>query len=110
MATGRSSPKMHIGLLVALISLAAFAWYGTAYLLADTGVPGTVPARTEALIYAGMGLILGLAGWIVVWRREAFVPDRGGKIEEKRALFWGYVAVIIFWGAAAWFLWQAFIS
>lgn len=95
--------------LIGLITLFAFAFLGAAYVIADTGFPGGIDPATGNLIYAGMAFILGMAGWVVVWRRELFVKSNGKKNEGRKAAFWGYVMVAIFWGAGIWFLLQRFI-
>ncbi len=92
--------------LIAFIILAAFAFLGAAYVVADTGFPGGINPATGNLIYAGMAFILGISGWVVVWRRDVFVKDLGRNIEGKRAAFWGYATVVLFWGAGIWFLFQ----
>ena len=93
-----------VALLIVLITLAAFAFLGLAYVIADTGFPGGIDPNTGNLIYAGMAFILGMAGWVVVWRRQAPVKDLSRKIEGKWAAFWGYVTVLLFWGAGVWLL------
>jgi hypothetical protein len=95
-----------VSLLIVLIALLAFAFLGVAYVIADTGFPGGINPATGNLIYAGMAFILGMAGWVVVWRREVFVRDLGRKVEGNQAAFWGYVTVFLFWGAGIWFLFQ----
>lgn len=99
-----------VSLLIVLITLIAFAFLGIAYVIADTGFPGGIDPKTGNLIYAGMAFILGMAGWVVVWRREVFVKDLGRKIEGKWAIMWGYVTVALFWGAGVWFLLQGFLG
>jgi hypothetical protein len=98
--------KTPVSLIIALITLVAFAFLGVAYVIADTGFPGGIDPVTGNLIYAGMAFILGITGWVVVWRREVFVKDLGRKIEGKWAAFWGYLTIVIFWGAGIWFLLQ----
>ena len=95
-----------VSLLIIFITLMAFAFLGLAYVIADTGFPGGINPATGNLIYAGMAFILGMAGWVMVWRREVFVKDLGRKIEGKWAAFWGYATVVLFWGAGVWFLFQ----
>ncbi|MCL5429353.1 MAG: hypothetical protein M1347_06105 [Chloroflexi bacterium] len=95
-------------LLIVLITLVAFAFLGVAYVIADTGFPGGIDPNTGNLIYAGMAFILGIAGWVVVWRREVLVKDLSRKIEGRWAAFWGYLTVAIFWSAGVWFLVQGF--
>jgi hypothetical protein len=92
--------------LIIFITLAAFAFLGLAYVIADTGFPGGINPATGNLIYAGMAFILGIAGWVVVWRREVNVKDLARKIEGERAAFWGYLTVALFWGTGVWFLFQ----
>lgn len=92
--------------LIVLITLIAFAFLGVAYVIADTGFPGGINPATGNLIYAGMAFILGMSGWVVVWRREVFVKDLGRPMDGKQAAFWGYVVVAIFWGPGIWFLFQ----
>lgn len=98
--------KAPISLIIVLITLVAFAFLGVAYVISDTGFPGGIHPATGNLIFAGMAFILGMAGWVVVWRREVFVKDLGRKIQSRWAAFWGYVTVVIFWGTAVWFLFQ----
>lgn len=95
-----------VSVLILLITLFAFAFLGLAYVIADTGFPGGINPATGNLIYAGMAFILGIAGWVVVWRKEVFVKEVDRKIEGERAIFWGYVTVVIFWGTGTWFLFQ----
>lgn len=95
-----------VSLLIALITLIAFAFLGVAYVIADTGFPGGINPATGNLIYSGMAFILGMAGWVVVWRPEVFVKDLDRKIEGKWAAFWGYAIVVLFWGTGVWFLFQ----
>ncbi len=64
-------------MLIGLIALVAFAWLGVAYVVADTGYLGGISARDEQLIYATVSFILGMAGWLVIWRREVYVKDLG---------------------------------
>ena len=71
-------------------------------------LPGGISARDEQLINATAGFILGMAGWLVVWRREVFVKDLGVTVRGRWAVFWGFVTVALFWGAGVWFLVQAF--
>ena len=101
--------KSNTSLLIGLITLVAMAWLGVAYVVADTGYPGGISARDEQLIYATVSFILGMAGWLVVWRREVYVKDLGATLRGKWAVFWGFVAVALFWGAGVWFLVKAFI-
>jgi hypothetical protein len=95
-----------VSLLIIFITLMAFAFLGLAYVIADTGFPGGINPANGNLIYAGMAFILGMAGWVVVWRREVFVKDLGRTIEDKWAAFWGYATVVLFWGTGVWFLFQ----
>ncbi len=95
-----------VSVLIVFIMLIAFAFLGLAYVVADTGFPGGINPATGNLIYAGMAFILGMAGWVVVWRRDVFVKDMGRTIDGKSAVFWGYVTVALFWGAGIWFLFQ----
>ena len=97
-----------ISFLIGMLALAALVWFGIAYLVADTGYPGGISARDEQLIYATVSFILGMAGWLVVWRREVFVKDLGVTVRGRWAVFWGFVTVALFWGAGVWFLVQAF--
>src|SRR3989304_5831956 len=91
--------KANTALLVGLITLGAFAWLGVAYIVADTGYPGGISARDEQLIYSTVSLVLGMAGWLVVWRREGYVKDLGVMLRGG----WG-----VFWGAGVWFMLRAF--
>ena len=96
--------KTNTSLLIRLITLVAFVWLGVAYVVADTGYPGGISPLDELLIYATVSFILGMAGWLVVWRREVYVRELGVTIRGKRAVFWGAVTVALFWGAGVWFL------
>ncbi|HLD94899.1 MAG TPA: hypothetical protein VI703_11920 [Anaerolineales bacterium] len=86
--------------LIMLITLFAFAFLGLAYVIADTGFPGGINPATGNLIYGGMAFILGIAGWVVVWRRGRWNAD------NTWATFWGYAIVALFWGTGIWFLFQ----
>ena len=100
--------KTNTALLIGLITLGAFAWLGVAYLVADTGYPGGISARDEQLIYSTVSLVLGMAGWLVVWRREVYVKDLGVMLRGRWAVFWGAVTVALFWGVGVWFMLRAF--
>jgi hypothetical protein len=95
-----------VSVLITLITLIAFAFLGASYVISDTGFPGGINPATGNLIYSGMAFILGMAGWVVVWRREVFVKDLGRRVEGRWAAFWGYAVVVLFWGTGIWFLFQ----
>lgn len=96
--------KIYVSLLIGLITLAAIVYFGIAYLIADTGYPGGISPQAENLLYAAVSFIFGFAGWAVVWKQKTFVRDLGRTIQGKWAVFWGFVTVALFWGAAIWFL------
>ena len=98
-----------ISFLIGLIAFTALVWFGIAYLVADTGYPGGISPRDRDLILSTMSIILGLGGWLLVWRHLA-AWRAGEKLSDKWDAFWGLLSILVFWGAALWFLVSAFLA